>query len=193
MWFSKIQAITDGAVAAELPALLEALPPWRRENALSYRFDKDRYACAKAYLLLKELLLDHYGIGEDVEFSFGQYGKPFLKKYPEIHFNFSHCPKAVFCAVGDTALGVDVEDIQYDEDLAHTVFNGLEFQTIQDAEKPSEKFTEYWTKKESYLKLTGSGLADDLKLVFNNMPRPVDFKTDIYPDIGVVTTVAAFK
>lgn len=193
MWFSQIQPVTDATVSDELPSLLEALPRWRKEKALSYRFEADRYTCARSYLLLKEMLLAHYGIYGDVEFTFGPYGKPFLKAYPFIHFSYSHCRKAVLCAVGDSPLGADVEDIQYDEEIARAAFDESEYLEIRQADNPQDRFTEYWTRKESCLKLTGTGLADDLRMMPDSTLRTVDFKTTAYHDFGVIATIATFK
>lgn len=193
MWYSMVQPVTAEIVKNELNSALKVLPEWRRKAALSYRFDIDRYICAKAYLLLKELLLTHYGMSEDVEFEFGLYKKPLLKSFQNIHFNYSHCLKAVLCAVGDAPLGVDVEEIQYDEDISREVFSYSERQIILNAEVPSIKFTEYWTQKESYLKLIGTGLTNDLKPLLNNIHSIVDFKTEVNQSCGFVTTIATFK
>ena len=193
MWYSMVQPITSELVSNDLYSALRALPKWRRKVVLSYRFDIDKYICAKAYLLLKELLLVHYGISEDVEFEYGLYKKPSLKSFQDIHFNFSHCRKAVLCAVGNIPLGVDVEEIQYDEDILREVFSYSERQIILNAEVPSIKFTEYWTQKESYLKLIGTGLTDDLKPLLNNIHPIVDFKTEVNQSCGFITTIATFK
>ncbi len=192
MWYSICRPVTDEIIRLELEPALLALPPWRREKALSYRFDKDRYTCAKAYLLLKELLSVRYGITEDVEFGYGPYGKPFLKSFPELHFNFSHCPKAVFCAVADVPIGVDVEEIRNDEDVAREVFSEHERTQIKNAEIPEIRFTEYWTRKESYLKLLGTGLTDDLKTLLDHPHPPVEFHTRTDPATGTVSSVAVF-
>lgn len=184
---------TDEVISLEIGAVLNVLPPWRREKALSYKFDRDRYACAKVYLLLKELLREHYGITEDVEFGYGPYGKPFLKSFPGIHFSMSHCPGAVFCGVGDAPVGVDVEEIQYDEDVAGEVFSVEELNMIHMADVREIRFTELWTKKEAYLKLTGTGIADDLKTILSAEVRSgVSFETEVDVSGGTVRTVAHY-
>lgn len=192
MWYSISCPVTDEIIRLELDSALRAIPSWRRDCALSFRFDRDRYTCAKAYLLLKELLSAHYGISEDLEFGYGAYGKPFLKSYPDIHFNISHCPKAVFCAVSDSPIGVDVEEIQYDEDVAREVFSESELESIRSAESPEIRFTELWTMKEAYLKLQGTGLSDNLKGLLDHSDPQVELSVEKDFDMSVVLCVATY-
>lgn len=190
---SILKPVTDETVRSELESALGAIPSWRREQALAYRRDRDRYLCAEAYLLLKQLLASHYGIDADVEFAYGPNGKPFLKSYPDIHFNISHCPGAVFCAVSDTPIGVDVEEIQYDEDVAAKVFSDQECQMIRAAGNPAVKFTELWTRKEALLKLSGTGLVDDMRDLLVNPVPEAEFITEVHIDLNVVTSVYAAR
>lgn len=188
--YNILKPVTEEVIRLELDSVLRAIPSWRYFKAVSFRFDRDRYVCAKAYLLLKQLLELHYGIASDVEFGYGKYGKPFLKDYPYIHFNFSHCPKAVFCAVSDDPIGVDVEEIQFDEDVARESFSEDECHLIRSSQNPEIQFTEYWTKKEAYLKLIGTGMADNLKSLLDHPQSPVEFRTEIIRELGIVTSIA---
>ena len=187
MWHKILHIVPSEPALAEA---LAALPEWRRRKALSYRFDVDRYTCAKAYLLLRDLLAEHYGIDCDVEFGYLPEGKPFLKDYQNIHFNFSHCRRAVLCAVGDSPLGVDVEQIQYDPDLARTVLSPAELAATESSPDPALSFTELWTRKESLLKLSGTGLPDDLRGVLEAAGPGAGFHTVADPAAGIVWTVA---
>lgn len=193
MYHAIVYPVIEEKIECELSGALDSLPEWRRKRALSYKYKIDQYLCAKAYLLLKELLSIHYGIYEDVEFELGPYKKPALKSYPGIHFNFSHCEKAILCAVGDCPLGVDVEEIQYDYDLRQDIFSHSECQIIQNSSMPHIKYTEFWTQKESFLKLRGIGLIDNLKDVLYNIQTIVEFKTEVNETLGIVSTVATFR
>ena len=62
-------------------------------------------------LLLRGLKLE-YGIEELPEISFEKYGKPYFLNYPKIHFNISHCDKAVTCILSKRPVGIDVESIK---------------------------------------------------------------------------------
>ena len=112
---------------------LRALPQWRREKALAYRRPLDRFLCAEAYLLLERALKEQFGLPGPFEFEYGPCGKPFLKGHPGIHFNISHCSRCVCCAVSDRPVGVDVETIQYDPDVAAYAFSDEELSRIRGA------------------------------------------------------------
>lgn len=176
-------------ISDKLPDMLALLPGWRRQKALSYRFDRDRFLCAKAYLMLEDMLRTEYGIQHCPEFSYGNNGKPYFKELSDIHFNMSHCPKGVACAVSGRPVGIDIEEIQFDEPVAMRVFNADEYARIKECATPAEKFTELWTMKESYLKLTGQGISMDLKNVIADA-HDVHFETVINSKAGYVYTVS---
>jgi len=191
MWHSLLRKVPETITDNVLELSLSALPDWRREKALSYRFPIDRYTCAESFLLLEELLLTHYGISGPLEFEYGQFGKPVLKSLPHIHFNISHCRKAVFCAVGSSPVGVDVEEIQYDGLVAKKVFSDEELKFISNSDDPDIGFTQMWTRKESYLKLLGIGLTDDMKSLSTFSCPGIKFHTEIDPVTGIASSVAS--
>lgn len=178
------QDLSDRAVADALAKL----PPWRLEKALSYKRSIDRFLCAEAYLLLKDALSECFGIDGEFSFGYAPSGKPFLNEYPEIHFNLSHCSSCVCCAVSSSPVGVDVENIQYDPDLAGTVFNTSEQEAIESADNREIEFTKLWTMKESFLKLTGEGIVDNIKEVLTK-EDPV-FELEINVGRGYVLCTA---
>ena len=190
MWYSRLQAVTDRIVLRELDSALGALPEWRLRKALSYRFDTDKYTCAKAYLMLKDMLEEHYGIFEDIEFAFGPHGKPYLKDYPDINFNISHCRRAVVCAVSDRPVGADVEILQFDDQIAAQAFSAAEMDAVRGSADPELAFTELWTRKESCLKLLGTGLTDDLKPLLADIGGKVEFHTSVDTGTRTVSTIA---
>ncbi|MDE6105574.1 MAG: 4'-phosphopantetheinyl transferase superfamily protein [Bacteroidales bacterium] len=109
-------------------------------------------------LLLRGLQTE-YGLSEIPEISFGTFGKPYFKSHPDIHFNISHCDKAVVCALSDSVVGVDVEAIRpFDREMAEYVSAPEELEAILASTDPALAFTLLWTRKESYSKLTGQGL-----------------------------------
>ena len=167
-------ALSDETVAEALAQLQS----WRLEKALAFKRPLDRYLCAEAFLLLKKALREAYGLAEEFTFVYGPAGKPALKEHPEIHFNLSHCGSCVCCIVSSSPVGIDVEDIQYDPDLARAVCNAAELEAIADAESPDIEFTRLWTMKESFLKLTGEGMVDDLKNLLSR-PQLPDFDIKI--------------
>ena len=162
--------------------MILALPQWRREKAETFRFSSDQWLCARAYQILCKGLRDEFGITEMPQFEYGKNGKPSLMGLPDVHFNISHCPRAVAVVISDAPIGCDVEavieDAQLDEDLMHYCFNGDEVAAIREAEHPGAEFTRLWTVKEALLKLTGEGLTEHLPaLLSRDDLRDVVIKT----------------
>lgn len=150
--------VSEEDINHQLDALLESLPPWRRRKALSYRNDLDRFLCAKAYLMLRDALMRDYGIQDEIRFAFNEYGKPFLAHHPDIHFSLSHCKKGVACAISYAPVGIDMEVIGYDDDTARYALTAGEYGQVLSSGNHAEEFTKIWTRKESYVKMLGTGL-----------------------------------
>ncbi len=139
---------------------LRLLPPQRYEKAMTYRFLPDRKRCVRAYMLLWEGLSREYGVERAPLFDFGSHGKPVLRDDPGLHFSLSHSGNAVLCALDRRPVGADIEMIRH-HNLEHllSVFSDRERASIEQAASPELCFTRLWTRKESYLKLTGEGLT----------------------------------
>ncbi len=178
--------------SAELKIILPHLPQWRLQKALSYRRDIDRFLCAKSFLMLEDMLRENFGLTGCLEFSEESNGKPFLRDYPEIFFNISHCRRGIACAVMDRPVGIDIEEIRFDEDLAKVIFSPDELEAVRSADEPVVKFTELWTRKESFLKLTGEGLRDNMKDVLYDAGE-VAFTTVINRHDSYVYSIAIWK
>lgn len=150
----------DSMSRAELDSALALLPVWRREEALKYRFDKDRKLCVWSYLLLRDALKDNYGIGS-FEVGREEGGKPFLIGHPDIQFNISHSGETAVCAIEGVPVGVDIEYFpeNLDADLVNAIFSASEAAGIMSGACPAMEFALLWTRKESLLKCTGEGLC----------------------------------
>lgn len=172
------------------------LPHWRQEKALRFRFLIDRVLCTKAYLLLKQGLSTSFGITSNPEFSFIGQEKPILKDYPDIHFNISHCKKGVLCVIDRHDIGCDIEEIEQnlDLDLCHHCFSESEIADILSSRSPCTQFTVWWTRKEAYLKLTGTGLVDDLPALFSTETlNRIAFETTVDEEHGYVYTTCSYR
>ncbi|MCQ2149772.1 MAG: 4'-phosphopantetheinyl transferase superfamily protein [Bacteroidales bacterium] len=178
--------------SAELGKLLPRIPQWRLQKVVSYRRDIDKFLCAKSFLMLEEMLRENFGLAGCPEFSYESHGKPFFREYPKIFFNISHCHRGIACAVTDRPVGIDIEEIQFDEGLAGAVFNPEELETVRNADEPAMKFTELWTRKESFLKLTGEGLKNNMKKTLFEAGK-VTFTTGINRPAGYVYSTATWK
>lgn len=165
---------------------LERVSRQRREAALRYVKDSDRRLSLAVYLLLQEAVEKEYGITGELLFDWGPHGKPFLKDYPHIHFNLSHCPGVALCVVSDSPVGCDVENVPpaLDLDVCRCVFSGKEQSLILSAPSPTLAFTRLWTQKEAFVKLTGEGITGH--------PTPaeaVQFETVTAPSGAYVYTI----
>ena len=117
----------------------------------------DKLRCLAGWLLMRRFLGPETG----ARLRYGRYGKPFLPGGP--YFSLSHSGRYAVLAVAPTPVGVDVERVRADEDCAALAALALHpAERLLYARRPDARtFFELWTLKESYLKLRGTGLAED--------------------------------
>lgn len=159
-WLYDVSELSDDATFKAAMASL----PWeeRRAKVLRYRFKKDQCLSLGAGLLCAHALQEA-GV-DDLTLGFGTYNKPYLLHCPNIHFNLSHSGTMVLCAVASQEVGADVEKChEYDSGVADYAFAHSERSWIQAQDDSAEAFSRMWVRKESYLKLQGTGLTDDIK------------------------------
>ena len=174
---------------SQLAQALDVVSPVRRAKALTYVNAIDRKLSVAAELLLRRALRD-MGISQLPRIAEGEYGKPYFPDCPDLLFSISHCRLCVACAVSAKPIGSDVECIDsYAPDLAEAVLNAQEQREVLASPNPAETFGRYWTMKESYLKLTGTGLTDSLPALLSPMPQAW-FHSTVCPK-GYVATVCA--
>lgn len=162
----------------EFSQKLNAITEQRRKKVMSYKFRKDQILCLESYLLLKESLENNYGIDGNQLWEFGSCGKPRLSNYPEIHFNLSHCDSGIACAVSNKPIGIDIESIplEIDDELCRFCFSEEEYRKIIQSSNPCLAFAKLWTRKESFLKLLGTGIEDNIKIILSSdLVRTVSF------------------
>ena len=166
----------------ELAELMLTLPQWRREEARKFRLERGRRECCLSYLLLCDILERSFGITQRPRFERREHGKPVLV-FPcgsdgdtekgrnlGLHFNLSHCKRAIACIVSDEGeVGIDVECTgRYTSQLAEYCMSEAENRRIVAADDSDTEFTLLWTRKEALLKLTGEGITDDMKTVLES-------------------------
>ncbi len=83
-------------------------------------------------------------------------GKP---QVPGLHFNLSHSGDFVVCATGEAPLGCDIQ--RHHPARLHRFLSQSERRALEALTEPGrgELYTRLWTLRESYLKMTGEGLA----------------------------------
>lgn len=145
--------------------ILSLLPKERRCKALRYCNSIDRNNCVLTYLMLKIALKKCFQI-TDFTIQYGRYGKPFLKEYPTIFFNISHCKCGCVVVVADELIGVDIQNIvPFSWDVAERVCCLEELGVLKQRTHKDREFIKMWTMKESFLKMTGEGISGDLKSI----------------------------
>lgn len=159
VYFADVSALND---ENRYRAAREKLSPERKERADRLRFRRDQALCVGAGLLL-DYGLRPLGFRERaMRYGFKENGKPYFPDAPEIHFNLSHSVDKVMVCLSDGELGCDIEKIrQAEPKLAERFFTSGEAAALRalPLEEQAEAFCRLWTLKESFLKLTGRGLA----------------------------------
>lgn len=142
----------------QLARATSLVPPYRREYAARYRFEKDRIQSIFAFLLLQHAVREEYAINEMLQLDCSG-GKPVLAGHGNLHFNLSHCNLAAACALSCRPVGVDVQNwAQRHMTVAKQVCSAQELSFLEGAAEPQAEFAKLWTRKESYGKYTGQGI-----------------------------------
>lgn len=137
--------------------IMEGLTEERKNKILGHKQELHRKQSLGAGLLLKQVLEQ-----EDMnvsEICYGSHGKP---KLAGIYFNLSHSDNYVVCTISDKPVGCDIQKIgKLRDKMAERYFTEKEAAYLKtlDDEKRCEEFYRIWTIKESYVKMTGEGLA----------------------------------
>ncbi len=103
-------------------------------------------------------------------------GKPFLENYPKYHISISHCNGYVWTGISNSPIGIDFEKIELEciEDL-RIAFDNEDWQNI--SHNP-ELIFEYFSLKESYLKMLGIGFTKEPSEI-----RNYTLKDNIYSEL----------
>lgn len=173
--------------SAELASARCRVSAQRWAYAQRYHFEHDRKLSVIAYLLLLHGLRREYGIEECVELGSTEAGKPYIIGHLEISFSMSHCRRAVGCAIFCKSVGLDIEEVRpLNSDLVSYCCSEAEQSLIADAQNPAEAFAKLWTKKESYLKMLGTGLSGDLRHVLDSANQTAQIFTATAADKSYV-------
>ncbi len=144
---------------------IQYLPEERKTKVLRYRREIDKKLSVASYLLLIHALYQEFNLS-DPAIVYTDKGKPYLPDHPDIHFNISHCPRGCVCAVSDKPVGVDIQDIRpFSQDIANRCCSAEELLLLKQSADPTVYFTRMWAMKESYLKMTGEGIAQSLPTI----------------------------
>ncbi|HXA17108.1 MAG TPA: 4'-phosphopantetheinyl transferase superfamily protein [Thermoanaerobaculia bacterium] len=167
VWLASYGEIVDERLHAAYRQLLNAA---EREQEPRFYFARDRLRYLVTRALVRTVLSRYMAIDpEDWVFSTNAYGRPEIAN-PQVSdagfsFNISHTHSLIVLGVTkQRALGVDVENIlarQAAIDVANRYFAPPEVAALHASprQEQQQRFFEYWTFKESYIKARGMGLS----------------------------------
>lgn len=195
VWLTYYDEIVDDRQLARLRLLLSD-EEVAQESRFYFADDRKRYLVTRAMV---RMLLSRYApiAPEDWFFSKNAYGRPVIAdaiadaetQARGLSFNLSHTRGLIALAVTrGRELGVDVENI-----AARTVSLGVAehfFSPTEVAElscvapdRQHDRFFEYWTFKESYIKARGMGLSLPLNRFSFRFPHQSAVSISIDPDL----------
>ena len=166
LWFTAPEEI-------EAPDLLDRYRRVVDEGELArltrFVFAEHRHMFLVAHALVRATLSRYAEVlPEAWRFSHNEHGRPSVvlpSGCPPLRFNLSHTRGLALCGVVlDREIGVDVEDRQrtgQTVDIADRFFSPSEIRALRQLppEHQRDRFFDYWTLKESYMKARGIGLA----------------------------------
>lgn len=152
LYAADVRALCDRQIYEKALSLLD---DDRRERTERLKNEAGQRLSAGAGLLLKAALSQ--AGAEQAKIICGENGKPYIKGRDDLFFNLSHSKDMVICAVAPCEVGCDVEfkrpSVSRIADRYYTpeeqIFTAL----------APDNFFRMWTLKESFLKVTGKGLA----------------------------------
>jgi 4'-phosphopantetheinyl transferase len=183
----------------------EALSGEELARAGRFKFDRDRDRYIAAHGVLRQVLARYVGCTPgELRFGANRFGKPHLANASGLHFNLSHSQDVAVVAIASAKtgeLGVDVEAVRPLDDLmkiAQQFFRADEAEALQRLPVTAQPLAFYriWTRKEAYLKATGTGLSMNLDEVRVQVSEHL--QTDVWEQltqhihVSVLTTPSAY-
>lgn len=121
----------------------------KKEQILRKKKKEDVIRSLAGNALAKYAIEKSFGISaKNQRFGYEKSGKPYFLKRKDIYFSISHSDRLVGCAVSDEPVGIDIQKKRkYSERLAKRL-----------NAKNEDEFFSLWTKREAFIKKTGSGI-----------------------------------
>lgn len=145
------------------------LTPGEQKHADRFYRENDRINFTIRRAVLRLLLAAESACQpHEISFLTGVNGKPRLAAAGEIHFNSSHSESFAAIAIAHQHIGIDLEMVKNDFDyasVAEYAFSEKEADSLQCSSDPVRDFFSIWTRKEAFLKATGTGLGKDIHLL----------------------------
>ncbi len=160
-----------------------------RANRFRFANDQRRFIVSRG-ALRHILACQLHQSPDQINFCYGEYGKPFVGKLPDaqrssllqtecdFHFNLTHSGELALCALGHRRkVGIDIESIRPIKRLDSLIDRCLSDREktqvkAQSADDQPHAFLQTWTCKEAYLKAIGLGLTQSMKTVEVQLTPP---------------------
>ncbi len=163
IWLTDISQVS----ADLLPSYRQLMSGQEIERNGRYRFEHSRIADAVTRALARTVLSRYADINPpDWAFCHGEHGKPEISNESiQLRFNLSHTSKWVACAVSrQRAIGLDIEFIERKNsilEIADRYFSKPELKELFSLpeDQQEDRFFDYWTLKEAYMKADGQGIS----------------------------------
>jgi len=169
-----IYEMNNDDLTARYEEYLAVLPEWRRESCERMRFERGKLEQLAAGLLLRHALKEAGIDLMQANVEKNEHGKPALATCAAsagedrtsagtteqtVHFNISHSDGYVTVAVADCPVGIDIETKTDPElKISARFYSEEEQEAVRGAADPQKEFRRIWTRKEAYVKCTGTGL-----------------------------------
>lgn len=170
LWYSFPKQIQKPDLLAQYHPLLNEEEAVQQKR---FHFERHRHQYLITRAMVRTLLGRYLNIApEQLRFVKNEYGRPQLvpeQQATPIKFNLSHTDGLIVCGVvAGQEIGVDVEDITRGGDLvqiADRFFSPSEVVDLHKLpeERQEDRFFDYWTMKEAYIKARGMGLSIPLE------------------------------
>ncbi|MGN0108398.1 MAG: 4'-phosphopantetheinyl transferase family protein, partial [Hominilimicola sp.] len=152
----------------------------RTEKVERLKKTKQKSQSIGAELLLRYAVGQITGDISNVKWDTDENGKLYLTERDGIYVNLSHSGDYAVCAVSDVTVGVDIQYCrECDMKMAKRFFTEEEVEFINKSTDKNSAFFEIWTKKESFVKAVGKGLAIPLNS-FSVLSDRVEYDGAVY-------------
>jgi 4'-phosphopantetheinyl transferase len=192
VWLAHYDEISDPHLHAEYRSLLTEE---ERRQELRFYFPDDQRRYLVTRVMVRTVLSRYLAIEpKDWRFTNNRYGRPEIANLSRAEcglcFNISHTRGLIALGISrHRELGVDVEHVRVREvsiEIANRFFAEAEVAELASvpSERRQDRFFEYWTFKESYIKARGMGLSIPLEQFSFHYPRESAVQLAIQPQLG---------
>ncbi|WJJ95640.1 4'-phosphopantetheinyl transferase family protein [Algibacter luteus] len=135
-------------------------------KASKFKFEKDKNCSIITRGALRLLSGKYLNLNpQEIEFKYGDFGKPAFNFETPLKFNVSHSGNIAvlgFCLHSDIGVDIEVMKANFDVfDIASNYFSSSEIEALKilPTEEHTKGFYRCWTRKESFIKAKAKGLS----------------------------------